>query len=235
MIIHLVGINTPAEYALAVADCSVIRPANCPTCGANRPMWIHGSYWRTVVEDSISNRIKLFRFKCSVSSCASVGTCLPPFLIPHHLYATTVIAAAVEGYALTPSSYLEQAEAVSSIDSTVPTKPSATQVFRWVDCFTSRIESLLFSIQREIIMRLGIVDFGSFTASGANSSAASKSGKKALLDKYSEFLFLARMLVGCEDDLLIKVRDYFLHRAESVTDLFSRRLPTPHRMQSALF
>lgn len=236
MSIHFLEARTPSEYESNLERAKQ-KPGICTKCGTAESMWCHGSYLRVVIEASVKVELRIYRFKCKIRECAEVVTRLPSCLVPYRRYSAATIAAATESCICTDRTYLQQAEEVSGLDADKP-RPSSSQIFRWLATIASRVESLLLSTQREIVMRDCTLTLSAVPISCPNSVAAKTQKKRKQLQQLAEFLDLAKSLVHDKEQRLSKIRAFFLTESESIREIFSGRrlrLPTPHNMQSLIF
>ena len=236
MIILLSGARSLAEYIEAEELESVERPESCIRCGASNCFWRHGSYQRTVIEGSLERKISVTRLVCKV--CGLTASLFQSFVVPYRQFSAAVICQAVEEYADgTAGSYLEAADSVGSSE-TDTQKPCSSQVFRWTDLLAWRARQLLTETQKEIVMRGQEESLPEGTKRSPNGPKARSDSKRCRLDMLAELLGLGTGLLGDSGNLLFRLCDFFVFKAESIQVILAgraQRLPTPHNVQCVIF
>jgi hypothetical protein len=175
------------------------------------------------------------RFICSICSCTI--SCLFSFLIPYRRF-TEVVSKAIQDYATKRTTYREEAEEVSVLDSCGSPKPSHAQVFRWVKFMAEKAESLLFLVQQELALK-GKWDLITESDSQCPNSYKARTIRKAdLLDKLAKLIDLAASLIGTNSNVLGYLHSYFLQNVESLQYVLANtnsRLPTPQSVKHVIF
>jgi len=175
------------------------------------------------------------RFICSF--CSRTISCLFSFLIPYRRF-TTAISKAIEDYATKQTTYRQEAEEVSVLDSSGPPKPSHSQVFRWVKLLAEKAESLLFLTQQEIALKGHWHLINESDSQCPNSYKAWTDTKANALNKLAQLIDLAASLLGTKDNVLDRLHSYFLQNVESWQCLLANangRLSTPQGVKHVIF
>lgn len=175
------------------------------------------------------------RFICSF--CSHTISCLFSFLIPYKRF-TDAVSKAVEDYAIKKTTYRQEAEEVSVLDSSGPPEPSHAQVFRWVKLVAEKAESLLFLVQQELALK-GKWDL--ITESDSQCPNAYKAWtitKANSLNKLARLIDLAASLFGTNSDVLSYLQSYFLQNVESLQYVLANtnsRLSAPQSVKHVIF
>ncbi len=237
MIIPVSGVDTLADYVARKESLDKFRPNVCPGCKREKSFWRHGNYRRFVFDGYENVAVRINRFRCS--NCSLVVSCMFSFMTPYVRFASTVICKAIENFSKFDMSYLEQASELTDIEADSPPKPSSTQIFRWVDLVSRKAESLLFNLQKALLMRnsaMLLLDF----VSGAtpNEDKARRDEKKIRLRQLGEFVQMAAFVLPNNSDALFQIHASFFCDVESLQAIFCGRpltLPTAHNLQPRLF
>lgn len=237
MIIPVTGVDTLADYLKRKESLDKFRPDICPGCKKARTFWRHGTYKRSVFDGLENVLVCINRFRCS--NCALVVSCIFSFMTPYVRFASRLICEAVENFSKFEMSYSEQAIELTNIDSESPPKPSSSQIFRWVDLMSRRSESLLFNLQKHILMRgLACRLFDFVGCEIANQRKARAEDKKTRLRKLGELFQMARLMWSEQSSILYQLHACFFCHVESLQAIFCARplkLPTTHNLQPAVF
>ncbi len=175
------------------------------------------------------------RFICSI--CSGTISCLFSFLIPYKCF-TDAVGKAIEDYATKKTTYRQEAEEVSVLDSSGPPKPSHAQVFRWVKFMAEKAESLLFMVQQELALKGKwdlIVESDSQCPNSYKTRTIAKAGS---LDKLAKLIDLAGSLLGTNSNVLGYLHSYFLQNVESLQYVLANansRLSTPQSVKHVIF
>lgn len=234
-------------------EVEVPRPNRCPRrkeeCGSTEPMRKNGSYPRQVIYWGLLFVLSILRFRCG--TCGKTVSRPYSWLIPYKRFSADLVAAGVEAYATTKSSYRELSAALSepefveaerdirqtklygellergAIKPAVTTgkgcRPSHCAVFYWVDFVGRRIEAILQQLQKELIRRLkNLKELPSESiVENANSYKALTSRKVRELNRLSFATFAARLLLKESDRVWERLRTYFFAQAEHCKDLLT--------------
>jgi transposase len=150
VIVPVFYFKSARDYVERRNQVEIERPKKCSKCCKENCFWAHGHYEREVIEGGEAVTIRVPRFICSICSCTI--SCLFSFLIPYRRF-TEAVSKAIEDYAIKKTTYREEAEEVSVLDSAGSPKPSHAQVFRWVRFVADKAESLLFLVQQELALK----------------------------------------------------------------------------------
>jgi hypothetical protein len=237
MIIPVSGVDTLADYVARKESLDKFRPNICPSCKREKSFWRHGKYRRFVFDGSENVAVRINRFRCS--NCALVVSCLFSFMTPYARFASALICKAIENFSSFDMTYSEQASELANIESELPPKPSSTQIFRWVDLVSKKAESLLFNLQKSLLMRGAanlLLEFVSRDIPNQNN--ARSNDKKIRLNKLGELVQMAVFAQPNQANALQRLHAYFFCDVESLQAIFCGRsltLPTAHNLQSRLF
>jgi hypothetical protein len=237
MIIPVNGVDTLADYEARREDLDKnFRPVTCPTCQKENTFWRHGKYSRKVFVGAEFVVVRINRFKCG--DCALVVSCVFSFIVPYVRFAASTVSRAVQKFSDEESSYAELASEVSDLTTDVPPKPSSTQIFRWVHRLARRSKSLLFHLQKELVMRSSADLLRNFIPREApNEKHARSEHKRQLLRELAELAQMLRLFTQNTVDTIYTMHAFFLCEVESLQSIFSGRqlrLQTTHSMQSRL-
>jgi hypothetical protein len=231
MIIPVSGVESLADYERRREYLDKnIRPVVCPGCRKENRFWRHGKYARKVMEGSKCTLVHINRFKCG--SCSLVVSLVFSFLVPYARFCAAVISKAVQNFSEIESSYTQQASDLADLSTDAPPRPSAAQIFKWVARLAEKSQSLLFQLQKEIVMRNATQLFDEACGCvSPNRKAARTDYKKQLLLHLSEFVQLSRIFTQNIPEGFHRIHAFFLSEVESLQAIFcgrSLRLPTTH-------
>lgn len=204
------------------------RPKECK-CGRKNCFWAHGSYWRWVEAFTESAEIEIHRFKCNF--CGGTISVFPCFVIPGRRYAMEVIAAGIEGYATTATTYRDEATKLGM-------GPSPSQLFQWVAFFLdNKTQQLILDVQARCISNSIPEDKleKAETAQCPNSWKAQIAGKDEQLHGLAKLVVFCRVLFrnNTLTTVLKELGMQFLNDVEEMQQIFKNQvifLPTPQRV-----
>lgn len=238
MIIPVAGIKTLEEYQKNKENLKEIsRPSVCPKCGAQNCFWKHGSYIRKALDGARQVEVEIFRYVCRY--CRMAVSCLFEFLIPYSNFVASVACSALENYSKMKTSYRLIANEMSDLNDSGPPKPSSSQIFRWINSVSLKVELFLFLIQKEIVM-LGKADKLNAIRQSVcpNAIHAKKLPKRKCLSGITEMLAMSEILVTAESSKTENLYARFLCGVESLQAIFTNhqhKLSTTQNTQQAIF
>lgn len=204
------------------------RPKECK-CGKKDCFWVHGSYWRWVEAYTESAEIEIQRFKCCF--CGGTVSVFPCFVVPGHRYAMEVIAAGVERYATTATTYRDEVTKLGM-------GPSPSQLFKWVAFFLDKAPQLILDVQGRCISNSIPEDEleQAETAECPNSWKAQVPGKDERLHWLAKLVAFCRVLFrkNIPTTILKELGIQFLDDVEEMQQIFKNQvifLPTPQRVK----
>ncbi len=224
MIIPCFAIKSLEEYQNLSDAVELRKPTLCEACGSTNCFWGHGSFQRTVVHEGIETLVQIKRFLCRW--CGKTVSLLFSFLVAYRKHSASTVAAGVEKYSSSETSYRKISTDLSSLDSEDrPPNPSHGTVFRWVKDIALRAESLCFHLQKELILR-GKHLQASKAESGycPNSWKAKTEQKRTHLDTLAEYVHLGSLLVESSEKILEELHAVFLRNVETIQMILSNRL-----------
>ena len=223
------------DYVERRSQVEIGRPNKCSKCGKENCFWAHGHYEREVIEEGEAVTIRVPRFICSICSCTI--SCLFSFLIPYRRFAEAA-SKAIQDYATKKTTYREEAEEVSVLDSSGPPKPGHVQVFRWVKFMAEKAESLLFLVQQELALKGKWDLIVESDSQCPNAYKAWTTTKANSLNKLARLIDLAASLLGTNSDVLSYLHSYFLQNVESLQFILANtnsRMSAPQSMKHVIF
>lgn len=233
MIIPVIGIETLEDYKRKIVDGGFDdRPKPCPCCRKENSFWRHGSYTRRVIVAGEFETVRINRYMCGF--CGVAVSCVFTFLVPYRQFLAKDVADAIEHISSSDTTYFALSIEVSDLEHETP-RPSYSQIFRWIDAFSKTAAELVFRTQKEILLRNCNYVLEQFSIKCPAASRARSPQKELNLHCISEFIALAKQLVG---DKVEDVHAFFLSEVETLQSIFSARLlrlPTPHRVQRLAF
>jgi hypothetical protein len=204
------------------------RPKECK-CGGKNRFWAHGSYWRWVEAYAEYAEIEIKRFKCCF--CGGTVSVFPCFVVPGCRYAMEVIAAGIEGYATTATSYRNEVTKLGM-------GPSPSQLFRWVASFLDKAPQLILDVQGRCISNSIPEDEleQAETAECPNSWKAQTSKKSAQLHWLAKLVAFCRVLFrkNIPTAILQELGIQFLQDVEEMQQIFKNKvnyMQTPQRVK----
>jgi len=235
MIIPVIGLATLAEYLKVKDEIEVPRPVHCPRCKESGTFWKHDCFERQAVEGELRATIRVQRFLCRV--CGLAVSRLFAFLVPYRQFTAAMVAKACEVYACEETTYRQEAEDLSVLNSEGTPKPSHAQVFRWVNCLARRSEHLLFLSQKEMVMQGNLEKLDVTLHDCPNAYKAQSLEKAKALNGTGELMQLAKFALRVSNPLL-QLHAHFLRAVESWQAIFSERplkLSNPQTMKHVIF
>lgn len=235
IIVAVFNFKSAKDYIERRNEVEVERPNKCLKCGRENCFWAHGHYEREVTEEGKTVTIRVPRFICNICSCTI--SCLFSFLIPYRRF-TEAVSKAIQDYATKKTTYREEAEEVSVLDSSGPPKPSHAQVFRWVKFMAEKAENLLFVVQQELALK-GKWDLIVESDSPCpNAYKAWTITKADSLNKLVRLIDLAASLLSTKDNVLEQLNSYFLENVESLQFILANtnsRMSAPQSVKHVIF
>lgn len=224
MIIPVLGPSTLQEY-VDRGEPAAPRPDVCPKCQSSESFWRHDSFDRRAIEGELSKLSHV---------CGLAASCIFAFLVPYRRATAAVIARAVSDYSLSETTYREEAEELSQLNSDTTPEPSHGQVFRWVATASEKAGQLLLQVQKELVMG-GQVE--AVQGGGCPNAYKAHTVKKAMaLNELAELAHLAGLLMGTGG--LRDLQAHFLTEVESLQAICAGhrlQLANPQRMQHMIF
>lgn len=204
------------------------RPKQCK-CEKTNCFWLHGSYWRWVEAYTESAKIEIQRFKCHF--CGKTVSVFPCFIVPGRRYAMEVIAAGIEGYATTATTYRNEATKLGM-------GPSPAQLFQWVAFFLDKRQQLILDVQGRCISNSIPED----DLEQAQTAQCPNSWKAQLPGKDEQLHGLAKLVAFCKvlfrnnalTTVLKELGMQFLRDVEEMQQIFTSQvvfMPTPQRVK----
>jgi hypothetical protein len=235
IIVPIFCFKSASDYTERRNQVEIERPKKCPKCKKGNCFWAHGHYERQVTEDGKTVTISVPRFICSL--CSQTVSVLFSFLIPYRRF-TNVVSKAVQDYAAKKTTYRQEAEEVSVLDSPDPPKPSHTQVFRWVNVVAQRAESLLFLVQQELALKGKWHLITESDSQCPNAYKAWTVEKASALDKLAKLIDLAASLFSTKENVLERLHSYFLQNVDPLQYALANTnvgLSTPQSVKHVVF
>lgn len=238
MIIPVFGLNSVEEYLERREEIDKkIRPTFCPGCKARSSFWRHGRYARKVLTEQSTFVVQINRFRCR--NCHLTVSCIFSFLVPYSHFSLKTIAKAVQYSVDVGGTYLQQSTELSELSDNQSLKPSANQIFKWVNLLAKKSAHLHFHLQKEQLMRNIDVhlnsSLGSSTSLKVKTRSADKDGK---LKELTLFVRSACSFFNDASAAIEKVHAFFFCKVEALQAFFCERalkLPTPHSSISLNF
>ena len=213
------------------------RPAVCLGCGAAMSFWVHSYYFRWAVEGDVKVKIPVPRYMCWL--CHLVVSVLWAFLVPYRLFTVQAMAAGVEGYVSTETTYRSLAsELASGKDDSH--RPNHSQVWRWVDLFARKSAKTLGVVLQRACMRAGKES----RLTGVSELKCPNSRKAHSLEKFKRLndarrvLALADISLDCRSNLVQALQTYFGTFVQAPLSILTGRgirLLTPQSSQPMIF
>lgn len=236
MIIPVFGLATLAEYLKVKDQIEVPRPVQCPGCKESGTFWKHDFFERQAIEGEVRALVRIQRFLCR--ACGLAVSCLFAFLVPYRQFTAAMVAKACEVYACEETTYREEAEELSVLNSEDPPEPSHAQVFRWVNCLAQKSEQLLYQLQKEFVMRGDVEKLEIAVLDNCPNACKAQSLEKAkVLNQACELVHCTRLAFAVNNPLA-ELHAHFLKAVESLQAAFSGREPklsNPQTMKQVIF
>lgn len=225
-IVHLIGINSLADYVKNQQSIKVERPERCQNekCRRSNCFWRHTGYDRTAREEELSVVIPIERFLCK--HCGLVVSCLFDFLIPYVIFSAKAVGDVVQQYAGCEFSYrglAEETAAVEIVKDDEGPRPSHVQIFRWVKRLASQarvlhlyVQRVATSVNRELVCENEIVC--------PNRAKAFTTEKRLALDSLLRLLMLSSLCCGGAEASAVEwLHCYFLQTTSVCRAILSGR------------
>ncbi len=236
MIIPVFIVSTLAEYLKVKDEINVPRPEICPKCRESNTFWRHDYFERQAIEGELNSKVKIQRFLCR--ACGLAVSCLFTFLVPYRRFTAAVVSRACQDYAFKETTYRQEAEELSVLNSEATPKPSHAQVFRFVDCLARKSEHLLFHLQKELVMQGKLEKLAIAGSSNCPNAYKTQSREKAkALNHVCELVQYAGLAFAASNQMA-ELHAHFLQAVESWQVIFSLRalrLSNPQTMKHLIF
>jgi hypothetical protein len=208
------------------------RPKFCGDCQKSDCYWAHGSYARRVEEGPERADISIPRWKCRW--CGHTYSELPYFVVPRRRYAVRVLAAGVQRYASSRTTYRDEVSLLGE------TGPSPAQLFRWVELLGGRAKGVLLDLQN-LYVCAGLEAETLIEREREicpNTERAKKPGKAEQLNALAKAISFGRGLFqSAEGWILERLGRNFPDGSREAWSLFEYQAngkPTPHKMKPAV-